>query len=437
VTGYAVVDVETTGLFPDSYDRIVEIAVVQVSSHGEIEDSWATLVNPQRDLGPQHIHGINASDVLSAPTFDQVAGTLAALLVGRAFVAHNASFDRRFVKCEFARLGHDVPLVPETTLCTMEWSFELLPQAPRSLAGCCATAGITLDNAHEALADAAGAAALLCHYLHITGMPYGDEARSPFLGSAMPAWRTPWEETLELAATVAWPWIPASGVECVRRGFAAERQVPFLARLVDQLPRTAGTQEQERYLALVDRSLLDRVLSVREQNVLAAAAEELGIDRRSALNLHRGYLDALAHAAWADGVVTDAELADLHAVAELLSLTPGEVDTALHAAAAAPVAELSGGLQAPAPARFRLSAGDLVVFTGDMVVSREEWIGLAMAAGLVPHPCVTKKVVLVIAADPDSLSGKARKAADYGIPIVTEQAFARMLDDLNSGSTRP
>jgi len=41
---------------------------------------------------------------------------------------------------------------------------------------------------------------------------------------------------------------------------------------------------------------------------------------------------------------------------------------------------------------------------------------------------VTKKVKLVVTADPDSLSGKARKAADYGIPIVTEEAFAAMLE---------
>ena len=39
-------------------------------------------------------------------------------------------------------------------------------------------------------------------------------------------------------------------------------------------------------------------------------------------------------------------------------------------------------------------------------------------------------VALVIAADPDSLSGKARKAADYGIPIVTEHAFSGMLEEL-------
>lgn len=39
MTGYAVVDVETTGLFPGGHDRIVEVAVVQVSPWGAIESS--------------------------------------------------------------------------------------------------------------------------------------------------------------------------------------------------------------------------------------------------------------------------------------------------------------------------------------------------------------------------------------------------------------
>jgi len=429
VGGYAVVDVETTGLFPGAHDRIVEIAVVLVSAGGEIEGSWATLVNPQRDLGPQHVHQISSSDVLSAPTFAQIAGTLAALLAGRVFVAHNASFDRRFVQGEFAALGHDVPIVAETTLCTMQWSALLLPDAPRSLAGCCGSVGIVLEDAHEALADATATAALLQHCLRAAGMPADAGPRGGWCGADVPAWQPPWADTVELAATATWPQIPAAGVACVRRGCAAEQQVPFLSRLVEHLPRAAQTWECEQYLALVGRVLLDRVVSVREQDALAAAACELGIDRCTALALHHTYLDALAHAAWADGVVTDAEIADLRDVADLLCLTPDDIGRAL-AAAARSAAEGPGCDAAAAePPRFCLAPGDLVVFTGDMALPRDEWVARAWAAGLVAHPTVTKKVALVIAADPDSLSGKARKAADYGIPIVTERAFAGLLDD--------
>jgi DNA polymerase-3 subunit epsilon len=57
--GFAVVDVETTGLFPGSH-RVAEIAIVHVDPEGNVTDRWETLINPQRDLGPQRIHGIRA-----------------------------------------------------------------------------------------------------------------------------------------------------------------------------------------------------------------------------------------------------------------------------------------------------------------------------------------------------------------------------------------
>ena len=40
---------------------------------------------------------------------------------------------------------------------------------------------------------------------------------------------------------------------------------------------------------------------------------------------------------------------------------------------------------------------------------------------------MTKKVKLVVAADPDSLSGKARKARDYGITVVSEDGLISLL----------
>lgn len=40
---------------------------------------------------------------------------------------------------------------------------------------------------------------------------------------------------------------------------------------------------------------------------------------------------------------------------------------------------------------------------------------------------MTKKVKVLVAADPDSLSGKARKARDYGIPVVGEEWLLELL----------
>ncbi len=417
MTGYAVVDVETTGFSPAGHDRIVEVAVIQVSPWGTIESSWSTLVNPQRDLGPQYVHGIAAADVLAAPTFDQIAGTLAALLAGRAFVAHNASFDARFVQSEFGALGYDVPVVAHTSVCTMRWAAQLMPHAPRTLAGCCECAGIHLENAHAALADAAATAALLAHYLRLMGIP----DRPPV--ARVPAW----SGALELAATAQWPSIPVNDVAPTHRGNATRQSAGFLERVVEHLPRSAAPCDHQEYLALLDRALLDRLLSVREKHALVETAHSLGIDRATAAGLHRDYLQALARTALADGVVTPDEQRDLELVAGLLSLTPDDVATALREGASpGPSVGDAGTTTAPC-GTFSLRPGDRVVFTGDMAMSRDEWTARAVAAGLSAHPNVTKRVSLVIAADPDSLSGKARKAADYGIPIVTEHAFAEML----------
>ena len=406
VAGYAVVDVETTGLFPGRHDRVIEIAIVHVSPDGDIEDSWGTLVNPNRDLGLQALHGIVAADLLYAPSFDRIAGELATRLAGRAFVAHNASFDQRFVCAEFGRSGWEVPLLEESLICTMEWAGRLLPGAPRSLRGCCEFVGIPVDRAHAALADAMATAEILRLCLR------GSRGAQP------------WADALAHAATVRWPDIPVHEVVPAGRGAAEAASVPYLERLTDRLPRTPASREQERYLAMLDQALLDRVLSVREKDALVAIAAELGIDRAAALGLHRGYLRALARVARADGIVTEAERADLERVAELLELDRREVQQALDEAACAESAREMGS------PRFALAPGDLVVLTGEMELSREEWIRRATDAGLRVHPNVTKKVNLVVAADPDSLSGKARKAADYGIPIVTETAFERMLLEL-------
>jgi DNA polymerase-3 subunit epsilon len=43
---------------------------------------------------------------------------------------------------------------------------------------------------------------------------------------------------------------------------------------------------------------------------------------------------------------------------------------------------------------------------------------------------LTKRTRLLVAADPDSQSGKAAKARAYGVPAVTEEAFARLLSEM-------
>lgn len=113
----AVVDVETTGLRAAGSDRIIEIGIVRFSADGRLMESYSTLLNPGRDVGPTHIHGIRAKDVIDAPTFEEVAGDVASRLAGAVIGGHNVSFDTRFLTAEFDRVGVSLPAYP--TICTL------------------------------------------------------------------------------------------------------------------------------------------------------------------------------------------------------------------------------------------------------------------------------------------------------------------------------
>jgi DNA polymerase III subunit epsilon len=395
---YAVIDLETTGLNPLRHDRIVEIAVVHVDAAGELTSEWSTLVNPSRDLGPQHIHGITAADARRAPSFAQVAPTIADLLRGRVVVAHNLAFDAPFLAHQFRALGVETPLSLETGLCTMMLAATFLPAAGRSLAACCAAAGVPLDRAHCALDDTRAAAMLLSHYIRAAGTP------------------PPWAAILDACADARWPRLASAGaVRPVDRREPGSSGPSFLERLVDRLPRVPGPPVADRYLAVLDRALVDRHISETEADALVALAERLELSRSDVLELHRDYLDALGVAALADGVITGSEEQELRGVAALLGLPPSAVPDAIN----------PDGVRVPRqPARrFRLRRGDEVVFTGQTQSPREDLEHRARAAGLEIGFAVTRTTRLVVAADVDTMSGKARTARDYGIPIVGPATF--------------
>ena len=401
--GFAVVDLETTGVYAGGSDRVVEIGVVLLDRNGAPQDQWSTLVNPGRDVGPTDRHLISAREVLDAPTFTQVAGDLAARLAGRVFVAHSAFFDQRFLLAEYDRLGVQIPLTQDSCVCTMAAARSFLPHAERDLSACCRAAGVTQVAHHEALADALAAAGLLSYYLaQSVGLPY-------------------WDEVLKMAATHDWPVIPSLGTPVLRRAEARQRaQSHFLTRLVERLPRVQSPQLDE-YFALLDAVILDRYLAQSEANALVALAGELQLDQVGARKAHQQYLTGLAVVAKQDGIVTAAEMEDLAAVAVLLGLPEHAVEQAIAEA------DTAGSVASLGASSFALNAGDLVVLTGSMARPREWWETQAAAAGLRVQPNVSKKTRLVVAADPDSQSGKAAKARVYGIPIVTEEAFGRLL----------
>jgi DNA polymerase III subunit epsilon len=259
---------------------------------------------------------------------------------------------------------------------------------------------------------------LLARYMDVAGTP------------------VPWAHLMSRAPAEVWPVAAATEVVPVLRQRPGQPVEHFLSRLVARLPRLHQPQG-DAYLDLLDRALLDRHISATEADALIVVAEQLDLGRYEVIALHENYLQALAVAALADGVVTDEEHDDLVSVAALLGLGPDHLEHAFDAASRA----TPGGTarQAPVPSgRFTLALGDTVVFTGQMDEPREIWEDRARAKGLVVADRVTKQTRLLVAADPDSMSGKARKAAAYGVPIIHPNAFDQLVSQaLSAKGTHP
>jgi DNA polymerase-3 subunit epsilon len=401
MTGYTVIDFETTGLFPQKHDRVVEVGVVYLSDHGEQQGEWGTLVNPGRDVGPTRIHGITARDVLNAPTFKDLAPYLLRAINGRTIVAHNARFDLGFLDYEFKRSGvASVP--PSPGLCTMEWSSHYVRGSSRKLSDLCRAAGVKHEAEHSALGDARATAGLFTHCLSAAGVP------------------VPWDALTRSTRAHRWPPVPDPLAEISMHGRSATPRRPdaWLDRITSQMPRSEDPLV-EAYLQVLEQAMLDNYLSAHEEEQLVELAIGLGLARDQVAAVHATYLDTLAVAAWADGVVTEEERAELDAVAAMLGLPRRLVGLALRRAEQT----------RPSVPEFALHPGDRVVFTGELSAPRDEWVERAAAAGLL-HGGVTKSTKVVVAADPDSQSGKAAKARSYNVPVITEAAFVRLMFDL-------
>ncbi|GAA2236331.1 DEDDh family exonuclease [Streptomyces amakusaensis] len=149
--GYAVVDVETTGLARD--DRIISAAVYRLDAFGDVEDHWYTLVNPERDPGPVWIHGLTSDVLDGAPLFGEIAEEFSERLADRVLVAHNAVFDWSMIAREYARAQRAAPT--RQRLCTIALSKELaLPLPNHKLESLAAHFGVVQQRAHHALDDA-------------------------------------------------------------------------------------------------------------------------------------------------------------------------------------------------------------------------------------------------------------------------------------------
>jgi DNA polymerase-3 subunit epsilon len=156
---YAIVDIETTGGSPNT-EKITEIAIYHFDGVN-ITDEFITLINPEKTI-PNYITaltGITNEMVENAPRFYEIAKRIVELTEGRILVAHNASFDYKFIQSEFKSLGYDFK---RQSICTLRLSRKLLPgHRSYSLGNLCQDLNIAIDGRHRAAGDAMATVKLL------------------------------------------------------------------------------------------------------------------------------------------------------------------------------------------------------------------------------------------------------------------------------------
>lgn len=101
-----VFDFETSGLSPDYGDRAIEIGAVKIKS-GVVVDRFQELMNPGFRINGfiQSYTGITNELLSDAQPCEAVMEAFADFVGEDNLVAHNASFDKRFLDAEFKRIG--------------------------------------------------------------------------------------------------------------------------------------------------------------------------------------------------------------------------------------------------------------------------------------------------------------------------------------------
>ncbi len=235
--GYAVVDVETTGLARD--DRIVSAAVYRLDARGEVEDHWYTLVNPERDPGPVWIHGLTSDVLAGAPLFQDIADEFSQRLDGRVLVAHNAMFDWSMIAREYARARRTAPT--RQRLCTIALAKELrLPLPNHKLESLAAHFGVVQRQAHHALDDARVLAEAFRPSLHTAAR---DGVRLPLL-ECLPL--TEWSDSPAVARIGYQPGHGRTGAGSSYGRYGAGSWRPSRKRPRAPIPTRGGTSRGSR-----------------------------------------------------------------------------------------------------------------------------------------------------------------------------------------------
>jgi DNA polymerase-3 subunit epsilon len=151
---FIVFDFETTGLSSAHGERVTEVGAVSIQN-GKVVDQFSSLMNAGVTISAfiEAYTGITNQMIQDAPPAHEVMTRFAKFIEGSPLVAHNASFDRKFLDAEFARVGQERY---QDICCSMRVARRVYPHAPNYKLGTLAEyTGVDVDGRrHRALTDA-------------------------------------------------------------------------------------------------------------------------------------------------------------------------------------------------------------------------------------------------------------------------------------------
>ena len=174
-----ILDTETTGLNPETGDRIVEIGCIELVNSIQTERLFHAYLNPERDMPvtAYEVHGLSTEFLADKPLFGDLVEDFLEFIADDRLVIHNAEFDIRFLNAELARVDRPV-IQRHRVFDTLELARRKFPGERASLDALCRRFGIDLSSRekHGALLDAE---LLSLVYIELTGGRHGGLALAP------------------------------------------------------------------------------------------------------------------------------------------------------------------------------------------------------------------------------------------------------------------
>jgi DNA polymerase-3 subunit epsilon len=163
-------DTETTGLSPESGDRIIEIACVEIVNRRLTGRTVHFYVNPERrnSIDAYKVHGLSDEFLADKPLFAHVVDDLIQFVRDAEIIIHNAAFDIGFLDAELRRIGRPPFLEHGVRVTdTLSMARDSFPGKSNSLDALCKR--LEVDNSNRSLHGALLDAGLLAEvYINMT-----------------------------------------------------------------------------------------------------------------------------------------------------------------------------------------------------------------------------------------------------------------------------